>query len=82
MIFESVLSLETMRRLCRRVGAERVGRSAAMELAKVLEEVGVEIAREAIGHAMHSGRRTVRAKDVKAAYERLIKSKRSYGIRT
>jgi len=70
-----------MRRLCRRAGAKRVGRSAAMELARILDEIGVELAREAIGHAMHAGRRTVRAKDIKAAYEKMYRSKRSYHIR-
>ena len=73
--------MEAMRRLCRRAGAKRVGRSAAMELARILDEVGVELAREAIGHAMHAGRRTVRAKDIKAAYEKMYRSKRSYHIR-
>ena len=81
MSYEPNLSLEAMRRLCRRAGAKRVGRSAAMELARILDEVGVELAREAIGHAMHAGRRTVRAKDIKAAYEKMYRSKRSYHIR-
>lgn len=81
MSYEPDLSLEAMRRLCRRAGAKRVGRSAAMELARILEEVGVELAREAIGHAMHAGRRTVRAKDIKAAYEKMYRSKRPYHIR-
>jgi len=79
--YEPNLSLEAMRRLCRRAGAKRVGRSAAMELARILDEIGVELAREAIGHAMHAGRRTVRAKDIKAAYEKMYRSKRSYHIR-
>jgi len=70
-----------MRRLCRKAGAKRISKSAAMELARILEEVGVEIAREAIGHAMHSGRRTVRGKDIKAAYEKMYMSKRPYSIR-
>ena len=81
MSYEPNLSLEAMRRLCRRAGAKRVGRSAAMELARILDEIGVELAREAIGHAMHAGRRTVRAKDIKAAYEKMYRSKRSYHIR-
>jgi len=71
-----------MRRLCRKAGAKRISKSAAMELAMILEEVGVEIAREAIGHAMHSGRRTVRANDINAAYEKVYKSKRPYHIKT
>ena len=81
MSYEPNLSLEAMRRLCRRAGAKRVGRSAAMELARILDEISVELAREAIGHAMHAGRRTVRAKDIKAAYEKMYRSKRSYHIR-
>ena len=82
MSYEPDLSLEAMRRLCRKAGAKRISKSAAMELARILEEVGVEIAREAIGHAMHSGRRTVRAKDINAAYEKMYKSKRPYHIKT
>ena len=71
MSYKPDLSLNAMRRLCRRAGAERVGRSATME-----------IAREAIGHAIHAGRRTVRVKDIKAAYERPIEPKRPCNTRT
>jgi len=70
MDYEEGLSLEAMRRICRKAGAERVGKSAAQELAKILEKVGVELAKEAVDHTFYAGRRTVRAKDVKAAYKK------------
>ena len=35
-----------------------------------MEEVGVEVAKEAIGFTLYAGRRTVRAKDVKMAYKK------------
>jgi len=59
-----------MRRLCRKAGAKRVGRSAAEELAKVMEKIGVEIAKEAIEFTLYAGRRKVRAKGVKMAYKK------------
>ena len=68
--YELDLSLEAMRRLCKKAGARRVSKSAAEELAKVLEEVGVEVAKEAIDFTLYAGRRTVRAKDVKMAYKK------------
>ena len=70
MSYELDLSLEAMRRLCKKAGARRVSKSAAEELAKVLEEVGVEVAKEAIDFTLYAGRRTVRAKDVKMAYKK------------
>jgi len=54
----------------------------ASELAKILDEVGIEIAKEAIEYTLHAGRRTVRAKDIKAAYEELFKSKNSYSFQS
>ena len=73
MSYEPNLSLEAIRRLCRKAGAKRVSKSAAKELAKVLEEVDVEIAKEAIEFTLYAGRRTVRAKDIRAAYEKTYK---------
>ena len=70
MSYEPDLSLEAMRRICMKAGAKRVGRSAAEELARILEEAGVEIAKEAIEFTLYAGRRTVRAKDVKMAYKK------------
>lgn len=78
MVREFELSVAAVHRIVKKAGAGRVSESAASELAKILEEVGVDIAREALYFTLHAGRKTVRAKDVKAAYEKLFKFKRPY----
>ena len=75
MSYKPDLSLEAMRRLCRKAGAKRVNRSAAMELARILEEVGVEIAKKAVEFTLYAGRKTVKAKDIKAAYKKTYNKK-------
>lgn len=70
-ISSRILSLEAMRRLCRKAGAGRVSKLAAKELANILEEVGAEIAKGAIEFTLYAGRRTVKAKDIKAAYKNI-----------
>jgi len=72
MVREGELSAAAMHRIIKRAGAERVSESAASELAKILEEVGVKIAGEALVFTLHSGRRTVKARDIKAAIEKLF----------
>ncbi|NIM45458.1 MAG: histone, partial [Nitrososphaeria archaeon] len=49
------LSIAPMHRICKKAGAERVSESAAKELAKTLEDVGINISKEAIDYAMHAG---------------------------
>ena len=82
MAYEADLSLEAMRRICKKAGAERVSKSATLELAEVLNEVSIKIAKEAIEYTLYAGRRTVRAKDIKAAYEKLFKSKKPYSFQS
>jgi len=72
MVHEEDLSLAAMCRICRKAGAERVSESASAELARVLEEIGVKIARDALDYTMHAGRRTIKAKDVKVAASKLF----------
>ncbi|MBU7029240.1 MAG: histone family protein [Theionarchaea archaeon] len=64
------LPLTSVDRLIRKAGAYRVSEGAAKELASHLEDVAVEIAREAITLTKHAGRKTVRAEDVKLARTR------------
>ena len=61
------LGLAAMHRLCKKTGAERVSESAAKELAIILEEYGVKIARDAFSYAMHAVRKTVKDRDIKIA---------------
>jgi len=66
------LAVAPMHRICKKAGAERVSEAAAEELAKVLDEVGVKIAKEAIDYAMHAGRKTVKAEDIEIAARKVI----------
>jgi len=61
------LAVAPMHRICKKAGADRVSEAAARELAKVLDDVGVKIAKEAIDYAMHAGRKTVKAEDIEIA---------------
>lgn len=70
------LATAPMHRICKKAGADRVSETAAKELAKVLEDVGVKIAKLAITYAMNAGRKTLKPKDIEAANEFLLKSLR------
>ncbi len=72
MVHEEALSIAAMHRICKKAGAERVSGSASVELAKVLDEIGIKVARDALDYAMHAGRRTVKAKDIEIAASKLF----------
>jgi histone H3/H4 len=71
---QPVLPLAPVERVIRKAGADRVSESAGLELAKVLEEYGIEISREAITLAKHAHRTTVKDEDIRLAVARLKKS--------
>ena len=54
-------------RIIRKAGAERVSEGAIEELKLALEDLGDEIASEAIGMASHADRNTVKEEDVDMA---------------
>ncbi len=68
-----VLPLAPVERIIRKAGADRVGEDAGVELAKVLEDYGLEVSREAIGLAKHAGRTTVKEEDIRLAIARIKK---------
>lgn len=68
----SELAIAPMHRICKKAGAERVSETAAEELSKVLEEIGIKIAREAIDFTMHAGRKTVKAEDIEIAARKVM----------
>jgi histone H3/H4 len=70
---ELEISVAPMHRLCKKAGAERVSEAAAKELAKVLQEIGVKIAKEALDFAVHSGRSTIKSKDIEIATRKVMR---------
>jgi histone H3/H4 len=70
--YEEDLSLAAMHRLIKKSGASRVSETACRELAKVLEEIGVSIGKEALEFMMYAGRKTVKGKDIKIAAKKTL----------
>ncbi len=68
-----ILPLAPVERVIRIAGADRVSEGAGIELAKVLEEFGIEVSREAIELARHAGRTTVKEEDIRLAVSRVKK---------
>ena len=68
------LSLAPIHRLIKKAGAARASEDAAEELRRILEEIGVAIAREAISLAQYAGRRTVKREDIERAARSLLRS--------
>lgn len=66
-----LLPIASIDRLIRKAGAYRVSKEAAEELASHLEEIAIEIGREAVKMSEHAGRKTVRADDIKLAQKRV-----------
>ncbi|MEM3004843.1 MAG: NFYB/HAP3 family transcription factor subunit [Candidatus Bathyarchaeia archaeon] len=71
---EGDLSTAAVHRLIERAGAARVGDGAVEALREVLEDVAVQISKDAIELASHARRRTVRAEDIKLAAKRFSKA--------
>ena len=72
MSIEEDLSIAAMHRIIRKSGAERVSEAGCKELARVLEEVGVKIGKEALEFTMYAGRKTMKGKNVKIAAKKIL----------
>ena len=68
-----ILPLAPVERIIRKAGADRVSEDAGVELAKILEDYGIEVSREAITLAKHAKRTTVMEEDIRLAVTRLKK---------
>ncbi len=69
---ELEIAVAPMHRLCKKAGAERVSEEAAELLAKVLEEIGVKIAKEARDYSIHARRKTIKVEDIEIATRKVM----------
>lgn len=67
-----ILPKAPVERLIRKAGAERVADDASLELAKLLERIGLDVSEKANKLAHHAGRKTVVAEDIRLAAEEQI----------
>ena len=64
---EKILPLAAMEKLLKKCGASRVSEDAKIAMKEILEQYGEQIGEKAVRFAQHSGRKTVKADDVKLA---------------
>ena len=64
---ERLIPLAAMEKIMRQAGAGRVSDDAKSALKSVIEETADEISKRAIKFAIHAGRKTVKAEDIKLA---------------
>ncbi|MBI2558630.1 NFYB/HAP3 family transcription factor subunit [Candidatus Woesearchaeota archaeon] len=64
---DKLLPLAAMEKLLKQGGAERVSDKAKAALKNSLEEIAHEIAAKSIKLAVHAGRKTIKAEDIKLA---------------
>jgi histone H3/H4 len=69
---EIEIAVAPMHRLCKKAGADRVSEAAANELAKVLQEIGLKIAKEALDYAVHAQRKTIKTEDITIATKKVM----------
>ncbi len=64
---DKLIPLAAMEKLLKQGGAERVSDKAKVALKNVLEDIANEIAAKSIKLAVHAGRKTIKAEDIKLA---------------
>ena len=67
MASKRLLPLAAMEKILKNCGAERVSDKAKAALKDVIEDIAEEIAQNAVKLALHAGRKTVKAGDIKLA---------------
>jgi len=60
-----MLPLASIEKIARKIGVERISVKALKELEKIVEELGLELAREAANAARYAKRKTILKDDIK-----------------
>jgi len=66
-----ILPIAPVDRLIRKANVKRVSERAAIALAEILEEIGLEISKIASDLSAHAKRKTVNEEDIKLAWKNL-----------
>lgn len=69
----SEFGLSAMYRILKKCGADRISDESADELRRILEEIGMAIAKNAIEMSVHAKRKTVKADDIRLAAKQFTK---------
>ena len=64
---KNILPVAAMEKLLKKAGAPRVSQSGKDALRNVLEEYAEKIGKRAVEFSRHSGRKTIKASDIKLA---------------
>lgn len=65
----TLIPIAPVERILNEVGAKRVSAAGAGKMAQELSEIALQIAESAVKIAKHSGRKTVKARDIKLAFD-------------
>ncbi|MGM5484392.1 MAG: histone family protein [Nanobdellota archaeon] len=66
---DNVLPYAAFGKVLENAGAERVSKESMEELNKIMTSYAHEVSKKAVKLARHSGRKTVKAKDIRLAVE-------------
>ncbi len=65
-----MLPLAAIERIVRKAGVTRISAKAIKEIEETIEELGVDLSREAAVMAEHAGRRTIKREDIRLVAEK------------
>lgn len=64
-----LIPVVSMEKIMKNAGADRVSDKAKIVMKNIVEDIAEKIAQDAVKLALHAGRKTVKARDIKLAYK-------------